>query len=332
MSFAVINAVADQAEAFTLSGSSCYETPIANVPLIGHVFAELAENGVERTVIIAPADVRRELESVLEGGRSCGVEVAYSDVPEAAGHPTVLRETVQALADEPVLVYPADTLFPGQVAALRERYSAGDVDCVLLGPSADVDQRESPAAPAAVMLGPGTQEALVDSPLSRGLTDPGLMEILVAAGCRVAVCEATKHWRYDDSTEGLLAANRMVLDALRVQSLAATIRERNQIYGRVAISADAHVSNSTVYGPVVIDDDAVVVDSFVGPYTAIGRGAKVSGTELDNCMVLPFAEVGYAGLRIEASIIGERASVSRSFELPKGLHLRLTPGSRVTLS
>jgi hypothetical protein len=49
-------------------------------------------------------------------------------------------------------------------------------------------------------------------------------------------------------------------------------------------------------------------------------------------MVLPFAEVRFPGLRIEASIIGERASVSRSFELPKGLHLRLTPGSRVTLS
>ncbi len=47
--------------------------------------------------------------------------------------------------------------------------------------------------------------------------------------------------------------------------------------------------------------------------------------------MLPFAEVRHPGMRIEASIIGERASVSRKFELPKGLHLRLPPGSQVTL-
>jgi glucose-1-phosphate thymidylyltransferase len=87
-----------------------------------------------------------------------------------------------------------------------------------------------------------------------------------------------------------------------------------------------------VIGPVVIDRDSTIEDSYVGPYTAIGQGAAVSGSELDNTMVLAYAEVRHPGLRIEASIIGERTSVSRSFELPKGLHLRLAPGSRVTLS
>jgi glucose-1-phosphate thymidylyltransferase len=124
----------------------------------------------------------------------------------------------------------------------------------------------------------------------------------------------------------------MVLDDLRVPAVDGSFPDNNEIHGRVAISPHAHVCNSTLSGPVVIGDDAVVEDSFVGPYTAIGRGAVVSGTELDNTMVLPFAELLHPGLRIEASVIGERASVTRSFELPKGLHLRLTHGSRVTLS
>jgi hypothetical protein len=70
----------------------------------------------------------------------------------------------------------------------------------------------------------------------------------------------------------------------------------------------------------------------VGPYTAIGAGALVSGADIDNSMVLPRAELRHPGWRIEASIIGERASVIRSFDLPKGLHLRLGPDSQVTLS
>ena len=111
-----------------------------------------------------------------------------------------------------------------------------------------------------------------------------------------------------------------------------SFQDHNEIHGRVAISPGARISNSTVIGPVAIDRDATIKDSYVGPYTAIGRGATVTGSELDNTMVLPFAEVRHPGLRIEASIIGERTSVSRSFELPKGLHLRLAPGSRVILS
>ena len=123
----------------------------------------------------------------------------------------------------------------------------------------------------------------------------------------------------------------MVLDDLPVPVVDGSFPDHNEVHGRVAISPRARVSNCTLHGPVVIDDDASVEDSFVGPYTAIGRGATVVGTELDNTMVLPFAEVRHPGMRIEASIIGERASVSRKFELPKGLHLRLPPGSQVTL-
>jgi glucose-1-phosphate thymidylyltransferase len=100
----------------------------------------------------------------------------------------------------------------------------------------------------------------------------------------------------------------------------------------VAISPSARVSGSTLHGPVAIDDDAVVEDSFVGPYTAVGAGAVLMGTEIDNTMVLQRAEIRHPGHRIEASIIGEHASVLRSFALPKGLHMRLEPHSRITLS
>lgn len=182
-----------------------------------------------------------------------------------------------------------------------------------------------------VMLGPRTR-AILDDSTPNNRDAHGLAEMMLAAGYRVAMCEAAEQWHYSDSTERLLAANRMVLDELSVPGFDGSFPEDNEVHGRVAISPRARVSNSTLYGPVVIDRDAVVEDSYIGPYTAIGQGATVSGTELDNTMVLPFAEVRHPGSRIEASIIGERASVSRSFELPKGLHLRLRPGSHVTLS
>jgi glucose-1-phosphate thymidylyltransferase len=331
VSLAIVDAAAAPDGEPGLQPSSRYLVSIANVPLIWHVFDELASGGVERATIVAHADVRRELEQILGGGKSWGIEVSYSEAPEADGDHRILTQTRQTLSTGPVLVYPADCLFPGQVAAMRDRFSEGDVDCVLLALAPESSLPGSRMFSTPVMLGPRTLEVLSES-MSRNLDPRRLAEALLAGGCRVAMCDAAKQWSYSDSTDRLLAANRMVLDDLPVPAVDGSFPDNNEIHGRVAISPGAHVSNSTLSGPIVIDDDAVVEDSFVGPYTAIGRSAVVRGTELDNTMVLPFAQVLHPGVRIEASIIGERASVSRSYELPKGLHLRLAAGSRVTLS
>jgi glucose-1-phosphate thymidylyltransferase len=331
VSVAIVDAVAEPVGVASLGMASRYLARIANVPLICHVFDELAEGGVERATVVAHTEVRPELERFLQGGKSWGIEVSYSDARAADGKQRVLNQTRQTLTSGPVLVYPGDCLFPGQVGVIRDRFSEGDVDCVLLGPTPESSLPASRMFSTAVMLGPRTLEVLGGS-MPRNLDARGLMETMLAGGRRVAVCEAAKQWSYSDSTERLLAANRMVLDDLQVTAVDRSFQRDNQIHGRVAISPSARVSRSTLSGPIVIDDDAVVENSFVGPYTAIGRGAVVSGCELDNTMVLPCAEVRQPGVRIEASIIGERACVARSFELPKGLHIRLMPGSTVTLS
>jgi glucose-1-phosphate thymidylyltransferase len=331
VSLAILDAVAAPVGEPCFGAPSRYVASIANLPLIGHVFDELAEGGVDHALIIARAGVRRELEHVLDGGKSWGIEVSYAEAPDADGARTVLRTTSEALGTGPVIVYPADCLFPGQVGALRERFAQGDVDCVLLDSAPGASSPEQRMFATAVMLGPRTREVLDDS-ISRIGDSRGLDDILLARGYRVAMCEAAKQWFYNDSTERLLAANRMVLDDLPVPPVDGSYLDNTEIHGRVAISPGARVANSTVYGPVVIDADAIIEDSYIGPYTAIGRGARVSGTELDNSMVLAMAQIRQPGQRIEASIIGERASVTRSFELPRGMHLRLEPDSRVILS
>jgi glucose-1-phosphate thymidylyltransferase len=332
VSLAIVDAVAEHVGESGFETNSRYVASIANLPLIWHVFDELAQGGVERALIIARAGVRRDLEQVLEGGRSWGLEVAYSEVGDANGQQTVLARTRESLASGPVLVYPADCLFPGQVAAMRDRFAAGDVDCVML--TETPPESSSPGSrmfSTAAMLGPRTGESLGDL-MSRGGDTRGVVETLLGGGCRVAVCEAAKQWYYSDSTERLLAANRMILDDLPVPAADGTFSDHNEVHGRVAISPHARVSNSTLHGPIVIDDDAIVEDSFVGPYTAIGRGAKVIGSDLDNSMVLTMARIEHPGYRIQGSIIGEGASVLRSYELPKGLHMRLAPGSSVSFS
>ena len=160
------------------------------------------------------------------------------------------------------------------------------------------------------------------APVIERLRSPGsdhhdLADWLRTSDCRVAVCELGSHWRYSEETEELLIANRMMLDALPVPAVDGSFGDNNVVHGRVAISSSARVSGCILHGPVAVDENAVIEDSFIGPFTAIGAGAIISGAEIDNTMVLAGAEISHPGQRIEASIIGERASVVRSFALPQ---------------
>jgi glucose-1-phosphate thymidylyltransferase len=335
MSLAIIDATAADAESpLSASHSSRYAMPIANSPLIEHVLDELAAGGTTRARVIAHPHVRRDLDRLLGPGPTCGIEVSYPDVPAGDGRAAILSEVERALAAGPVLLHPGDSLFRSQVAAMWERFAAGDVDSVLPEQASVVPLRsptERRASDTVLLLGPGTRALLEDLRSTKSEGDD-LVHSLLASDYRLAVCEQTEHWRYSESTKGLLTANRMMLDALPDTVEREQFGENNQINGRVSISPSAFVSNCVVYGPVSIDDRAVLEDSFVGPYTAIGTDVVLSGVEIDNAMVLAGAEIRQPGSRIESSIIGERSRVTRSFELPRGLHMRLGPDSQITLS
>jgi glucose-1-phosphate thymidylyltransferase len=340
VSFAIIDAAAGaRARACGCTGRSRYSTPIANLPLIYHVFDELAAAGIDRVQVIVSPDTRAELEEVLGGGRPWGVEVSYTTASQHDSQVAALTELERVVADEPVLVYPGDSLFPGQVSAIWDRFRAGDVDAVILG-SANGAGRRGPSAAAEgssrvssapAIVGPSAAP-VIDELLNAAVDHQDLADWLRVHDDRVAVCELGGHWLYSDETDDLLVANRMILDALPVPAVDGSFGDNNVVHGRVAISSSARVSGCILHGPVAVDDNAVIEDSFIGPFTAIGAGAILNGTEIDNAMVLAGAEISHPGHRIEASIIGERASVVRSFALPRGLHLRLEPHSHVTLS
>ena len=313
---------------------SRYATPIANQPLIGHVFDELAAAGIDEARVVGAPETLLDLGRILGGGGSWGVDVSYAEVTGPDLRQSVLLEVEQALASGPVLLHPGDCLFRSQVAAMSRRFSAGDVDTVL-PEQASVDPRRAPeerrAAETILLLGPRTR-SIVEDLRSPENDEEGLISALLHSDCRLAVCEQSEHWWYSETTDALLVANRMMLDTLSGTPEHESFRDSNRMHGRISVSPTAYLSNCVLYGPISIADRAVLEDSFIGPYTAIGADAIVSGAEVENAMLLAGAEIRHPGARIEGSIIGERARVTRSFDLPKGLHMRLGPDSRIELS
>jgi glucose-1-phosphate thymidylyltransferase len=70
----------------------------------------------------------------------------------------------------------------------------------------------------------------------------------------------------------------------------------------------------------VIGADSRVENSFIGPFSAIGAGCTVEGSEIEHSVVMDGSSIlGIA--RLEDSLIGSNAVVSRSRQKPRALRL-----------
>jgi glucose-1-phosphate thymidylyltransferase len=311
---------------------SIYETTIGNLPLIGLVCEEIAAAGVRTARIVTPASTRRELGRMIGGGDAWGMKISYVDVPDDDSQTVLLQELDRALETAGVILHPGDCLLRRALPAMAQRYGDGDVDAVIAAsPPAPQESTPHPRLSAAPLVLGAQVRDVVRRLISSAERHAPLDLALMGSDLRLARCAAAETWIYSGSTEALLAGNRMVLDALEGEDLSPHA-DGNRLQGRIRISPSATVRNSVIVGPVSIGEHAVVEDSYIGPFTAIANDAVISGTEIDNTIVLAGAELRHPGSRIEGSVIGAGASISQSFGLPRGMHLRLAAGSHLTVS
>jgi glucose-1-phosphate thymidylyltransferase len=179
------------------------------------------------------------------------------------------------------------------------------------------------------VLGPAAIETALALP-----DDAGVTEIVLAigeAGGRLETRIVNGSWKYTGEVDGLLAANRMVLDEIETE-LAGCDLSQARIEGRVQIHPTALVERSTIRGPAVIGPRAVLQDAFVGPYSAVGAEVRLEGAELEHSIVLDHAVIRHIGHRLEDSLVGSGATVTRDFAFPSGLRLRVGRRAEVLLA
>jgi glucose-1-phosphate thymidylyltransferase len=293
-------------EALALLGGPAWTLPVANRPLLAHAIAGLRSAGARRT-IVAGAQV------------PLGRGLTPLELDPGTGIAGALAAAASDLGGAPVLVHRAD----GFVVGARMPEAPVGLGAVLVAPEgADPDR-----APA-VVIGPGAAEVAALLPPEAGIA--ALLDALVRAGGEVAVHTLPGAWRYGGRADCLLEANRLVLDALERRVSDADLSTA-RIEGRVSVHPTAVVERATVRGPAIIGAGASVVDSFVGPYTAIGDRVELDGAEVENSILSPGVRVRHVGTRIEASVIGPDATIERDFGLPAAMRVRVGRGAQVTV-
>jgi glucose-1-phosphate thymidylyltransferase len=295
--------------------------PMANRPILFHNLEALRTAGILEASILARGETGAAIRRAVADGRRWGLTIRHADWGAELGLPGALAGTRDFLAGEPVLVQRGDALLHEHMHAHICAFAREKLDALALRLAPPVAEATpgyllSPRAVRILREGPSAP----DGPIAGVLAGGGRVREQPVDGCLPCAGDV----------ESLLEGNRRALEAL-ARSVPAEAVEDCRVQGAVEIHPTARVTRSLLRGPLVIGPGARITDAYVGPYSSIGAGVIVEGTEIEHSIVLPEAQLCFVGTRLESSVIGHGARVVRDFQLPGALRLAIGDGAEVVL-
>jgi glucose-1-phosphate thymidylyltransferase len=335
--------------------------PVANKPILFYGIEAMVGAGITEIGVIV-GDTRDEVMSALGDGSRFGASITYlpQDAPLGLAHCVLIARDF--LGDDDFVMYLGDNLLEQDLGAFVASFvAAGDAARsgshaapaaqILLKQVSDpqrfgiasldaaghvVELVEKPEVPPSDLALVGVYlftpriHAAVSAiePSARGeleITDA--IQWLIDEGEQVR-CELLSGWWIDTGKlTPLLEANRLLLEQIETR-IDGSVDGDSIIDGRVVIERGAEVVNSTIRGPVAVGRGTRVVDSFVGPFSAIGAECVVERSEIEHSVLMDRSSVIEIA-RLEDSLIGSDAVVSRSRQKPRALRLMVGDHCRI---
>lgn len=328
--------------------------PVANKPVIEYGIEAIIEAGIEDFGIIV-GDTGAAVEAAVGDGSRWGIRITYipQDAPLGLAHAV---KTAQAfLGADDFVMYLGDNLIKSSVAGLVEEFRTHRPAATILltpvpNPSsfgvAEMQEgrvirlEEKPRQPRSNLALVGVylfDSRIHDSiatlqPSARGeyeITDA--IQGLIDRGLEVRSHIVEGWWKDTGTVEAMLDANRLILEDIEA-CCAGEIDSASRIEGRVRIGKGTHVKGSIIRGPAIIGENCQIEDAFVGPFTAIDTGSTLRKSEVEYSIVLADTVIEDVPHRIQGSLIGRGARVTRSQDKPAGFRLVLGDSSSVELA
>jgi glucose-1-phosphate thymidylyltransferase len=328
--------------------------PVANKPILFYGIEALVDAGIAEIGIIISPETGQDVKDSVGDGKRWGIKIEYilQDAPSGLAH--AVKTARPFLKEDPFVMYLGDNLIKDGVGPLVRRFEEGKADAFILlkevaNPSSFgvaqltpdgriVCLEEKPAKPKSnlalvgVYLFNKTIHKAIDEikPSKRGeleITDA--IQRLIETGHHVDSHILESWWLDTGKKDDMLEANRVVLDEMTDVSMLGTTDGGSRISGRVHIGKGSILKNCTVRGPAMIGEDCVLEHSYVGPFTSIGDGARVSHAEIEHCILREKCQIIDFHGRIEDSLIGVNVELTRSNSKHFAFRLMIGDDSKV---
>ncbi len=323
--------------------------PVANRPILFYVLDNLAGAGIREVgVVVSPETHKAVQEAVGDGSRWGFKRVEYLLQEDPLGLAHAVKVARPFLGESSFVMYLGDNLIGSGILEFSKTFKGAKADAMIL-----LKQVENPSSFGIVEIdGEGRVIRLVEKPkhpksnlalvgiyffsprIHRAIEDirpsrRGELEItdaiqrLFKSGGTVTSHILEQWWIDMGKKDDLLTANSIVLDQWIGRKLDGTFDKESQVIGRVTLGKKSIVHRSTVRGPVVIGENVLIEDSFIGPFTSIGRDNQITHSVIEHSVILEGASIENVD-RLEDSLVGNG---SRIFKDRSGRHgYRLSVG------
>ena len=339
--------------------------PVSNKPILFYGLEHMIDAGIREFGIVV-GDTADEIKAVVGDGSRWGVDITYIQQAEPLGLGHCVLISREFLGDDDFIMYLGDNMIQQGVSRFVERFeheqhraneptldgdhrapAAQILLCPVPDPQrfgvAEVDEQghvvrlvEKPVDPPSnlalagvYLFTPAIHEAVRSiEPSARGeleITDA--IQWLIDHDQRV-IHEVLEGWWLDTGKKDpLLESNRRVLETIE-QRLDGKIDDASHVDGRVVIEEGAELVASTVRGPAVIGARTRLVNSYIGPFTAVANDCEVVDSEIEHSVVLEHSQI--IGVpRLTDSLIGRYVEIIRSGQRPSAT--RVMVGDHCTI-
>lgn len=327
--------------------------PVANKPILFYAVEALQEAGINEIGIIISPETGNDVKDTVGDGTRWGLRIEYILQAEPKGLAHAVKTARDFLKDDEFVMYLGDNLIKDGVKPLVDRFNANKPDALILlkevinpssfgvaqlnGNGRIICLEEKPANPKSnlalvgvYLFNKAIHKAIDEiKPSRRGeleITDA--IQKLVDNKAHVDSHVLTNWWLDTGKKDDMLEANRVVLDEMTDYFTKGTL-DNTIVSGRVQIGEGTVLKNCTVRGPAVIGRDCMLEDSYVGPFTAIGDGARVSQAEIEHSILREKCQIQHFNGRIVDSLIGANVELCRSHSKPVAYKFMLGDDSKV---
>lgn len=328
--------------------------PVANMPVLFRVIQTIRDAGIVDIGIVI-GDTGAEIRAAVGDGSAWGVRITYIPQEAPLGLAHAVKISQPFLGDDKFVMFLGDNVIQGGIHALIRQFDSAQYNSqivltrvkeaqhygvAVLRPDGSIERLiEKPKVPPSdlALVGIYMFDANVFKavnaiqPSGRGeleITDA--IQWLVTAGYSVFPYIHKGWWVDTGKPIDMLEANSLVLDEL-TPSIQGSVDAESTVDSRVTIGAGAQIINSVVRGPTIIGENTRIVNSYVGPFTSIHHDCVVENAEIERSIVLEHARIADVPARIQDSLIGRRATISRATSRPAAYKLTLGDYSAVGL-
>ena len=305
--------------------------PIANKLMLKYAIDYLKESDIYEIGIIINAN-DESIINAFGDGKNYGVEITYIEQDQPLGLAHVVKISQSFIGNDDFIFYLGDNILIGGVKSFINDFKKMKSNCHLVlsqvpdpnrfGVADIVDNQivniqEKPISPRSNLAVTGIY--LYDSnifeavnnikPSKRGeLEISDAHQFLIENGYEVSFSEITGWWKDTGQPSDLLDANCLVLDNIKSQNNG-NIDDMSKMAGEVIIGKNSSIINSIIKGPVIIDNDCIIKDSYIGSYSSIGKNCKITNAKVEYSILMEGCVLDSLNQIMKSSLLGKNVNV-----------------------